>query len=272
MDTPETPFFFPCGDRKLFGVFHAPRAALRGGFVFCHPFAEEKLWAHRVHVSFARELAARGYAVLRFDHFGHGDSDGLYENATLGRYVEDIDAALAALDERVPEACPVGLLGLRLGASLAAQMAERHPRIQRLVLWDPILEGEKYAQELLLSNLATQLATHGKVVVDRSQLVAQMETGRTVNVDGYEMSHPMYSQVSALRLTGFAKRFAGPALVVQIDRGPKPLRADIKRFQAEYARAMLLQVVEQPFWKEIKEFYTRAPRLSAATLEWLSQT
>lgn len=272
MDMSESPFFFPCGNRRLFGIFHAPRTALRGAFVFCHAFAEEKLWAHRVHVSFARELAARGYAVLRFDHFGHGDSEGAYQDATLERYREDIGAALAALDTCVANDCPVGLLGLRLGASLAALAAEEHPHLQRLVLWDPILDGEKYGQEILLSNLATQMATHGKVVADRSQLVAQMEAGQTVNVDGYEVAHALFSQLSALRLTGSRKRFSGQTLIVQIDRGPKPPRADLERLQSEYANATLVQVVEQPFWKETKEFYARAERLSAATLEWLLQT
>lgn len=270
MNSPETPFFFPCAERRLFGIFHAPQGTLRGAFVFCHPFAEEKLWAHRVYVSFARDLAARGYAILRFDHFGHGDSDGLYENATLERYREDIHAALATLDERVSKACHLGLLGLRLGATLAAQVTEDYPRVQHLVLWDPVLDGSKYAQEILLSNLATQMATHGKVVKDRGQLVAEMEAGQTVNVDGYELSDAMFKQLSALRLVGFRKRFSGPALIVQIDRGPKALRGDLKALQAEYANATLIQRVEQPFWKEIKEFYARATTLSAATLEWLS--
>ena len=46
-------------------------------FVFCHPLTEEKLWTHRVFVTFARELAAAGHTVLRFDYRGNGDSDGI---------------------------------------------------------------------------------------------------------------------------------------------------------------------------------------------------
>ena len=73
----ETPFFFPStGGGALFGVFHRPAAidTTRPAFVFCHPLAEEKLWAHRVFVSYARHLAAAGYPVLRFDMTGNGDS------------------------------------------------------------------------------------------------------------------------------------------------------------------------------------------------------
>ena len=41
----------------------------------CHPLGEEKLWAHRVFVSLARDLANAGFVVLRFDCRGEGDSD-----------------------------------------------------------------------------------------------------------------------------------------------------------------------------------------------------
>ena len=56
--TTETPFFFPSGKHSLFGILHQPAAATcLPAFVFCHPFGEEKLWTHRVFVSFARRLA-----------------------------------------------------------------------------------------------------------------------------------------------------------------------------------------------------------------------
>ena len=53
----ETPFYFANGSHSLFGVLHEPEAApVNAGFVFCHPFGEEKLWSHRVYVTFARAL------------------------------------------------------------------------------------------------------------------------------------------------------------------------------------------------------------------------
>ena len=69
----ETPLFFENGAYRLFGVLHQPAGPPSGaGWVFCHPFAEEKLWTQRVYVSFARMLASRGAWVLRFDAMGNG--------------------------------------------------------------------------------------------------------------------------------------------------------------------------------------------------------
>ena len=70
----EQPFFDGTGDSRLFAFAHHPVGASRGNVVFCHAFAEEKLWSHRVYVTFARELAQAGYGVLRFDMRGEGDS------------------------------------------------------------------------------------------------------------------------------------------------------------------------------------------------------
>ncbi|MCW4290174.1 MAG: hypothetical protein N0C91_20990 [Candidatus Thiodiazotropha endolucinida] len=49
--------FIHIKNEKIFTVFHIPDTTdVKKAFVFIHPFAEEKLWSHRVYVSFAREL------------------------------------------------------------------------------------------------------------------------------------------------------------------------------------------------------------------------
>ena len=91
----ETPLFFPGAGYSLFGVFHEPVGSPTGeAFVFCHPFGEEKLWTHRVLVSFARLLAERGHAVLRFDYMGNGDSHGTFQASSLGTMISDVRAAV----------------------------------------------------------------------------------------------------------------------------------------------------------------------------------
>ena len=68
----ETPFFFNNKDIQLFGVIHEPAQPVKNlAWVLCHPFAEEKLWSHRVYVNLARTLAKSGYTVLRFDYRGY---------------------------------------------------------------------------------------------------------------------------------------------------------------------------------------------------------
>lgn len=266
----ESAFFFANGAYRLFGVLHrpAPEHARGRGFVFCYPCFEEKLWTHRVFVSLARELAARGYHVLRFDFMGQGDSDGDFEQSTVSSCLSDLSCAINQLRQEIGADAEVSLLGLRFGALLAAVHAERDSKIASLVLWDPVTDGAAYMQEVLLSNLATQSAVHLKIRFTREDLVAQMRAGNTVNIEGYELSYGLYDSATQLNLTG-SKTFSAPCLVVQIGRANQKPKKNLQALCDAYPQAQLALSVEEPFWKEIKTFYPRAQNLFATTFDWL---
>jgi exosortase A-associated hydrolase 2 len=275
----EEPIIFRQGETPLFGMLHKPSGAPSLGFVTCHPFAEEKLWSHRVFVSMARALAQAGHAVLRFDFTGAGDSGGDTAHVSLETYLRDLAAAVAELDRRVPKLERIGLIGLRLGSSVAALLAERAAsddslaklRAAPLVLWDPVVDGEAHFQELLRSNLSTQLAVYGKVRETRDQLQERILAGEAVNVDGYEIGKPLFESCALPKLLSLEpKAHAGPALVVQIAMNEKtPARADLASLAQAYRSGTAGRAIEHPFWREIKPFYGRAVDLQRATLEWL---
>lgn len=175
----EIPFFFSNGSYELFAILHQPCGKPNDtGFVFCHPILEEKLWAHRVYVSLARDLAKRGHTVLRFDHSGQGDSDGDFSEVSVESHLNDIEAAVERLRLERPGLKRIALFGLRLGATFAALAALRSKDIDRLVLWEPIVNGERYMQEVLRINLTGQMAVHGRVIQDRKQLVELCGRGK----------------------------------------------------------------------------------------------
>ena len=267
----EKPFFFRNGDNQLFGILHRPASAQARsqGFVFCHPCFEEKLWAHRVYVGMARELVERGYPVLRFDYMGHGDSDGDFEQATVATRLADIGSAVQTLRNETGVA-QVGLLGLRFGATLAAVSASSIPGISRLVLWDPVVDGAAYMQEVLLSNLATQSAVHQKILHTREELVAQMQTGHTVNIEGYGLTLAFYTETSAIKLQQ-AHSYAGPCLIAQIGRTNQKPKKNFEALLSGYAAGELALCIEEPFWKEIKTYCPRAENLYQITLDWLGK-
>jgi exosortase A-associated hydrolase 2 len=267
----ETPFYFGGGPPSLFGVLHEPAAAPTSVFVFCHPFGEEKLWAHRVFVWFARALSSEGHAVLRFDYAGNGDSEGDFSQSSLTTACADVSRAITEARRRTG-ATQVNLLGLRLGATVASLVAEEESAgVDRLVLWAPVVDGARYMQELLRINLTTQMSVYGEVRRDRTALVESFERGNTVNVDGYEVSFPLYSQVSAISLAAGPKRHAGPCLIVHVDRNAGSESAELRALAATYLRATVAVAQEDPFWKEIARSYQRpASNLFKATLDWLA--
>lgn len=282
MTMTENPFFFTRDDARLFGMYHAPQSpASRLAFVLSHPFGEEKLWSHRVYVSLARMLASRGHAVMRFDYMGAGDSSGMTPDTSLATHVADLSAATGALLARQSGLERVGLIGLRLGAAIAALFAEQAAmqgthdclRDAPLILWDPVLDGEAYFQELLRSNLSTQLAVYGKVHENREVLQERIRAGGAVNVDGYEIGKALFDACARTDLLAGPKRHAGPTLITQISANDKlPLREDLQALAQSYPRGTFTRTVEQPFWREIKQFYARAETLQQSTLAWLEQS
>ena len=270
----EKPLFFRNGEDKLFGVLHLPeQSPARAAILLCHPFGEEKLWSHRVYVNFAREAANRGLAVLRFDFRGHGDSDGQSEDNSLDSFAADIESAMQVLRSEVPAANNVGILGLRLGATLAWLRAARDESLRWVMLWDPIMIGERYMQELLRINLSTQLAIHGKVRKNRETLVAELQSGSHVNVDGYLIGHKLFADCCAINMGETPAPAQGArTLIVQIAPNINQKdRVDLLEFADGPGSREFVKTEEPPFWREIKPFTSRTRSLVRETLDWLEK-
>jgi pimeloyl-ACP methyl ester carboxylesterase len=148
-----TPYHFGHGTRRLFGAYSPAQtgtgSAGRRAVVLCHPWGQEYLRAHRSLRQLATMLSGAGFHVLRFDYFGTGDSSGDMVDADLRGWVADIGTAMEEIRDTTG-AARVGLVGLRLGAVLASMAAAQRPRqVESIVLWDPVVSGSEYRQELL---------------------------------------------------------------------------------------------------------------------------
>jgi pimeloyl-ACP methyl ester carboxylesterase len=143
-------FFFGRSDRSLFGVYHPPqgRTDRRAGIVLCSPMGQEYMRSHRAFRQLANLLSRKGYHVLRFDWFGTGDSMGASSDFSFSASAQDLDAAIMELKANA-DLDRVSLIGLRLGASIAAVGGGARPDIDRIVLWDPVVSGSRYLESLL---------------------------------------------------------------------------------------------------------------------------
>lgn len=139
-------FFFGPPGRQLFGYLHLPPAEPKAAAVLCAPWASEYQYAHRALHFLAQRLADAGCSVLRFDYSGTGDSWGHSVEADLDRWVGEVKDAVAEL-RAASGAGSVDLVGLRLGAFVAARAANEIPSVGSVVLWDPITDGEQWLRE-----------------------------------------------------------------------------------------------------------------------------
>ena len=120
---------------KLAGVLHLPdgeRSVKRPALLALHGFGSNK--ASRTISGPAETLASWGYAVLRFDMRGCGDSEGVRARVICLEQVEDTRNALTYLASR-PEidATRIGCIGTSFGAAVAVYAAGIDERIAAVI-------------------------------------------------------------------------------------------------------------------------------------------
>ena len=144
------PIHFGAPDRVLFGFYHPPKASpWRGvGVVLCNPIGTDQTRSDRAYRHLAERLASAGFACLRFDLSGTGDSGGDGFSAGIVRsWVDDVRTAAEELRKR-SGAQATALVGLRLGATLAFEHAARSGEVDSLVLWNPCVSGKAFVTEV----------------------------------------------------------------------------------------------------------------------------
>jgi len=269
MDMPEKPFYLENNGHRLYCIQYMPAGRAKCGVVLCHPFAEEKLWSQRVFVSFARLLAQHGYCVLRVDYRGHGDSEGDFADATVKTRLADIDGALDYLKAELGAHTPLCVAGLRLGATLAAMVADSRSDVNHLALWEPIVDGKAYMQQLFRINIATQSAVYKQVLNNSDALAEKLKNKGTVNIDGYEIGCDFYEQLIGINLLDRKSTFAGEVVLISIARNLAKVNRALLKLKQQYAHISFSTVVEEPFWTNTQAYCKRAHHLSGVTLQWL---
>jgi len=103
--------------------------------------------SHRAFRQLAMLLNKLGYPVLRFDYRGTGDSYGESEQARISDWLGDIALAAEEL-KHTAQVQSVSVMGLRLGGLLASAACDQIEGLETLILWDTIVSGTRYIDEL----------------------------------------------------------------------------------------------------------------------------
>ncbi len=190
--------------RRLFYLLLQPTVEkVRGSVLFLPPFAEEMHKSRHIVATQARELAAAGYTVMLLDLTGCGDSGGDFADASWQVWLQDATFAAHTLVNLDPG--PLVLWGLRLGALLACQLSQGRSDVDKLILWQPALNGEQQIDQFL--RLRTTAAAVGNPLsFDRKTLWNELRSGRSLDIAGYTMSPALALEMAKVRLNDFSIR------------------------------------------------------------------
>lgn len=201
------PFFFGSSQQPLFGIHHPAKGDARGhGVVLCPPIGQEYMRTHRALRQLALQLNKAGFDVLRFDYAGIGDSAGDNTLASLEGWQSDTHTAIDELKDTAGVK-QISVVGVRIGASLAYLASRKRSDIDCVVLWDPVVSGSEYVDELVA--LADE---PGKA-----------PAGETIGVTGFALTAAFRDELCAFDLTR-----VGPSAarrLFQVASEPRPAYA-----------------------------------------------
>jgi pimeloyl-ACP methyl ester carboxylesterase len=171
--TTEVPTFFGPSDSPLFGVVHLPSDnQIRGGVLICGSLGKEGMDSVRLQRVLAGDLARRGFAVLRFDYLGMGDSAyAQVRDDAVANWIASVGHALDYLT--LIGAQSATAIGIRAGCLILNEfLAQSHP-VNRVVYLDPYGTGRRYLREhttLFRLSLGADAATPGEVSITGGRL------------------------------------------------------------------------------------------------------
>ncbi len=256
------PFFFGENGKRLFGCYQHPASPVMRScaMVLCYPFGHEYIQFHRVFRQLAGLLAQAGFPVLRFDFYGCGDSGGDAEEGRLDQWLADITMALGEIRRRCrpPKIC---LVGLRLGGTLSLTAGAEAEDIDGLVLWDPIVIGSSYLEELQ--------ALHRKMLATAHLL---SKSGGKNEILGFLLTDEMIADLKTVDL--MAGRYKPANNILIIDSHQKPTQGPLTdHLRKLHANVKHLHLPNPQFWTWMEDFshiLVPQPILRAVT-GWLSE-
>ena len=237
----------------IFAVLRQPAGNARGCVLVVPPFAEEMNKCRRMVAAVAMGLADTGIATIIPDLYGTGDSGGEFSDCDWTGWQHDLQrVARWAVDQR--QVRFTGILAIRFGAALAAQLAavDSFPRIGRAVLWQPVFDGKRHLTQFLRLRVAASLLEEDKKE-SLADLRQRLLAGESLTVAGYDLSG---------RLAAALDNLAAPATLpepwaqlhwMEIVRDPQdglpaPSKVLVENSRATGQSVKIELVTGEPFW------------------------
>jgi pimeloyl-ACP methyl ester carboxylesterase len=200
------PIYLDRASSPIFGFLHDAGSDSRRdvAVLICAPFGWDDVCSYRSRREWAIHLAHGGYATLRFDPPGSGDSAGSpHEPGRLQAWV-DATASAAGWLRSQTGARRIAAIGIGLGGLVAGVALTQGAQIDDLVLWATPARGRNYLRELRAfasledEGLSPTRARRGSLRLARrapSPFEGQLEAG------GFVLSAETVQALEALDLT-----------------------------------------------------------------------
>jgi len=138
----EKVFFFDSNKNRIAGIISNPNNNKKSIVILCHGFGSSK--NSSTNIELQRLLNKKNISTFRFDFYGHGESEGKFEDITILKSTDDTLNAIKLLKEKGYS--KIFLVGSSFGGMTALITASKTKDLAALVLKSPLsdfIEKEK---------------------------------------------------------------------------------------------------------------------------------
>jgi hypothetical protein len=150
--------------QSLAGIFHSAEKNNSSIIILVHGFTGNKNGPDNIFVKTSEELSKNGFAVLRFDFSGSGESDGKFEDMTISGEVRELKMFMNFARGMGFE--NIGILGESLGGAVSVLAYD--PGIKCMVLWYPALNLRETNVYKKLKKKEYELKNKGYISYEKS--------------------------------------------------------------------------------------------------------
>ncbi len=264
-------FFLKGAAGNLFSVYFSPVGEKRATVIFLPPFVEEANRCRAIVSQQARVFAANGYGTLLIDPYGTGDSEGELENANWDIWLNDTLTAVNWIN--VHGGGRIILWGVRLGALLAIDIANKHPGMfDRLLLWQPVIDGKIYLTQFLRQRIVS-LSERNEPTETTTAMLSQLEAGAVIEIAGYTLAGKMASDIKFASIKKIEKLDDVGVLWIETiatteNSIPMANQVAIEHLRSIGVNIQTSVVVSPPFWTLQKR--AEAPDLIKLTIDQIN--
>ena len=186
---------------QLCGILEVPKVGTGKAVILCHGFSSSK--DSDKYKILSKLFVKEGVAALRFDFFGHGESEGDFSKVTVSQGVDDVLSALDFMEGL--GFVDIGLLGVSFGGKCSLVAAAKSRRIKVLSLVAPAVDYAKLQKAQYGDKKLKEWKEHGKIVYEGKEGAKELE-------------YTFHADLKNFNFAGLAKHVEVPTLIIHGDR------------------------------------------------------
>jgi pimeloyl-ACP methyl ester carboxylesterase len=219
------PVYIQDGDESIFAILHHAQAPTREvAVVMCPPFGWEDMCSYRSRREWAGLLATAGFAVLRIDFPGSGDSSGAPREPERLRAWTDAVASCSRWLSDTYGARRVVAIGIGLGGVMAYRALALGAPIDDLVLWGVSSRGRRHVRELQ----AFSYLEHPRGEEQLAPSAVEDDDDGSLVVAGYVLSGETRRELDELDLAELDPARLDAAHVLMLERDGRAVDARLR--------------------------------------------